>query len=99
MIPWDALPGHEIRQIPHPSCIHRAMCTKDSFLLVDPHGWIEHPPFLEEDVTLILPRAVKSNLGQPGHPLAFTLTPRDPGSPTGPSGPLAPWKKTKERQK
>ena len=78
-------------------------CTKDSSLLADPHRVTEHPLFLEEDATLILPRAfhntAKSSLGQPGHPLALTLTPRDPGSPTGPSGPLAPWKKAKERQK
>lgn len=78
-------------------------CMKDSFLLVDSHGLIEHPLFLEEYVTLILPRAfhntAKSSLGQPGHALALTLTPRDPSSPTGPSGPLAPWKKAKERQK
>jgi len=78
-------------------------CTKDSSLPVDPHGAIEYPLFWEEDVTLVLSRAfhntAKSSLGQPGHPLAFTLTPRDPGSPIGPSGPLAPWKKAKERQK
>lgn len=78
-------------------------CMKDSSLFVDPHGPIEHPLFLGEYVTLILPRAfhntAKSSHGQPGHPLALTLTPRDPSSPTGPSGPLAPWKKAKERQK